>query len=327
MKQQIKDTFTKTIKFLKDPTGKAARLAAEAEREEAEVKQIVEDAMNDLASIPQMKNILANLPKDLKYGIDDFDFNDKENKITFYQNGGKFEFLRLFAKLLLFANQKQLGLTPDNLCNTSSDEFYHVAKIKQIENLLLGVIVETELLKRPEFKNCKPSVDAYIYQAKLKEANGDEKRAIHNFVMAYWTNSLKEHVGEAVFEQNISNWYNWIVFRDGYRYDYYDYEKNETPAIRNIKPADAMNAYLERLGIKDIADSEWFLHDTEYDALTRQCELKSWYYDDLRKADEILKGRNYDVKTIRGATFEVPSIRRVPTGNVALMGQNKQNVK
>lgn len=326
MKKQIKDVLAKTIKFLKDPTDKAgkAEAAARKAKYEAEIKQIVEKAKNDLRPIPQMQNILANLPKDLQYKFGRFYFDSKEHKIEFNKNNGEFKFLKDFAIALALANQEQLGLTPNNLCNTSLDEYYHVAKIKRIETLLLGVIIETELLKRPEFKNCKPSVDAYIYQAKLKEANGDEKRAIHNFVMAYWTNSLKEHVDEAVFEQNISNWYCWIVFGGGSGYEYYDYETNKTSAVKNLKPADAIDAYLERLGIKDIADAKFFLNDRQYDALTRQSELKSGYYNDLRNADNILKDRKYEVQSIRTAKFGVPSIRCVQCGNPALAQANQK---
>ena len=327
MKQQIKDVFAKTVKFLKDPTKKAEKAAEAAARKaehEAKIKQIVEEAKNNLRSIPQMQNILANLPKDLQYKFGRFYFDSKEHKIEFNQNDGKFEFLKDFAISLALANQEDLGLTPNNLRDASLDEYYHVAKIKRIETLLLGVIVETELLKRPEFKNYKPSIDAYIYQAKLKEANGDEKRAIHNFVMAYWTNSLKEHVDEAVFEQNISSWYHWIVFNGGCGYDYYNYETNKTSAVRNLKSAEAIDAYLERLGIKDIADAEFFLNDTHYDALVRHDEFKSGYFNDLRDADNILKGRKYDVPAIRSAKFGVPSIRCVQCGNSALSQVNQK---
>ena len=308
MKQQIKDILAKTVKFLKDPTNKAAEIAKKAEYE-ARIKQTAEDAMNDLRSIPQMQNILANLPKNLQYGIGEFGFSARQCKIILDTTVKKFDFLRGFAELLLLANQEQLGLTPNNLHNASLKEYYHVAKIIKIEALLLSVIVETALLTKPEFKNYKPSVDAYIYQSKLQEANGDEKRAIYKFIMAYWTNSIKECVNEAVFEQNISSWYKWLVFNNGYGYSYYDYEQGKTTTTKDLKPADAIQAHLERLGIKDVADYEFFLNDEHYDALIRKNELKRGYYNDLRNADEILKDRKYDVTSFKEACYDSPTLQ------------------
>ena len=167
-------------------------------------EKMIANALECLKNIPQMKDVLENLPDIIKYSFSQdtpgvASFNSDENLITIkpslVASNNPQERLSFYVALvheLCHANQKKEGLYYNDLIDASFGDTFRIAQMMEIDSHLLRVIIENELLKREEFQGCISSVDCRYYQKELQRANGNISQANTNFVLSYWQNA-KNH--------------------------------------------------------------------------------------------------------------------------------------
>lgn len=232
--------------------------------------------MKYLQDIPEMRDILANLPDNLTYVFKNgiiakknvnADFCSDSNvieidtkKANYYTTQGKFDFLIALAHELCHANQYKMGLMCDNLKNASFGESFRVGKMEEIEALLLNAIVSRKLLEKPEFKNCNLPCEYFVFDNKLKQTYNKQK-AKKLFVLSYWTNSPNtciEFNQEQYFKCCINKWYT------AYTVQAYEHALGvHTGIVKTTNNTEALQAiitYCQRMGLKGI-NYKYFLQN------------------------------------------------------------------
>ena len=222
--------------------------------------KMIDNALEYLSTIPQMSNILKNLPENITYtfskdtpGIASFDYDKNKiiispDKIDLNNPEKRLHFYLTLAHELCHANQKKEDLYFNDLSGASFGDTFRVAKMMEIETRLLSVTLENELLKRDEFKNCTPTVDCQYYQQELSKANGDISQANTNFILTYWQNAkdnptadfAKEHINQRYFFYMEQAFHQALLMHD---------PKFNLHSTNRTSPIDAINSYQKRMSV------------------------------------------------------------------------------
>lgn len=186
----------------------------------AEQKERIDQAFEDLKTIPFMQPIMQNLPKDIRYVVD-----TNETRSGFYSRAlntigideellnyttpeEKLSLYVILAHELCHANQYKEGLSGEDLITPSFGQAFRVFRMNEVEAKLLDTVVEHELLKRQEFCECTPSKFCQYFQKKLYRAKGDVANAKTAFVLTLWNNDLSElHEGEKKCVNHYNEYY------------------------------------------------------------------------------------------------------------------------
>ena len=227
-------------------------------------------ALKYLRTVPQMRPILRKLPHELAYEFSSnmltpAHYSTVGNKVVInplYMDmktpHKRLTFLTILAHELGHANQHQAGLFYASTKGPTFNDTFRMFKLMEMETRLLEASVENELLKRDEFKDCKPSHDCICYRQKLIKANNDVSKANSDFVLTYWRNG----VGEKDLSFDTRNHINYIFMfytEQAYRLAY----EAHCP-LWGLTPTDPqpplhlVKRYLTRMKIKD-TDPKLFL--------------------------------------------------------------------
>jgi len=237
--------------------------------------RIIDEALSYLKLVPQMNTILSNLPDGICYkfvdglpGIACYDtyantiiINACVIQGNYMTSQQRFVFLAALAHELCHANQKNRGLTFDDLTVSSFGDTFRVAKMTEIDALLLEVIVECELLERVEFIDCIPSWHYMFYQYCLKQSKNDIQQANKRFVLSYWKNAMfnmRNGTFAQMFQENISRHYNYYTnqaYHQSVVIHKYEYE-----STNRTKPLAAIDTYLKRMNLSGMT-AELFLQN------------------------------------------------------------------
>ena len=237
--------------------------------------RLIYEALSYLRLVPQMNTILSNLPDCICYkfvyglpGIACYDAYSNMTTINARVIQGdymtpqqRFEFLTTLAHELCHANQKKQGLMFDDLIGAFVGETFRVAKMTEIDALLLEVIVERELLERAEFMDCVPSKYCMFYQYCLNQSKNDIQQANRRFVLSYWKNvmfDMKKGTFAQLFQENIKHHYNYYTnqaYHQSVAIHKYNYE-----STNRTKPLVAIDAYLKRMNLSGMM-AELFLQN------------------------------------------------------------------
>ena len=267
---------------------------------------IVEDAMQYLRQVPQMQEILAHLPKNLKYDAcvngGNFSFDEANNRIimqvgkdTTYPRG-KLNFLVSLAHELCHANQKEMGLQVNDLIDPTVRESFRIGKMMELEALLLSVEVENELAAKEEFKGIRLSVACLFYRHLLRQTNGDIAKARKMFILSYWTKSLGTDIEQTLrtswaheVKSDIRRWFAYYTKQayvqtiTRYKFKPSDFVmfmvskigRFICPPTNRITAVQAVEKYLQRIGLSGMIPPLFFLKN---------------YFDKVELTDNIYDG-------------------------------------
>ena len=235
-------------------------------------QNIILQSLEYLATIPQIKSILENLPDNISYvfsqetpGI--ASFYVYENSITINPQQvdlntpqGKLYFYDTLAHELCHANQKKEGLYFNDLIEASFGDTFRVAKMMETDTRLLGVIVENELAKRKEFKGVALSKDGQYYQQELRRSKGNVSQANTNFVLTYWQNVANHTQLNQELRKNInSHYFFYTVQAYHHALLMHNPEFKLTSTNRNTA-LQAMQKYMRRMALQNVS-AELFLQE------------------------------------------------------------------
>ena len=236
---------------------------------------VINEALLYLKSVPQVERMFLNLPSGIGYNVDKnlpglACYDSRNNIITINElvfncnmdAKQQLIFLTTLTHELCHASQKKAGLCFNDLIDASFDETFRISRMTEIESILLEAIVENELIKRKEFKNCEPSGECLFYQHLLEQTNGDVQQANKIFILSYWKNSMvgvKENSFIESFKTKMADIYHGYVAQS-YRQSIAIHKYNLKSANR-IKPVQAMGKYLERMNLHCMLP-EIFFKDT-----------------------------------------------------------------
>ena len=166
-------------------------------------KERIDQALEDLKTIPFMQPIMQNLPQGIEYAVMD-EKEDKiitgmydipENKIiinprllNYTTSKEKLKLYVMLAHELCHASQKKEGVLFGDLISPSYRDTFCIVRMNEIEAESLDVLVENELLKRPEFCECSPSISCRCFQSELCRAKGNVTKARTAYVVSLWNN-------------------------------------------------------------------------------------------------------------------------------------------
>ena len=261
-------------------------------RQKMNKRSIINDAMNYLRDIPQMQNILNNLPDGLHI-VFSTNINDNKaayspgtnriminiKKLDYDTPQGKMNFLTVFAHELCHANQKKSGLNIDDIITPSDGQTFRISKMAEMETWLLEITLEQELIKLPEFEKCAVYDGYLVYKYMLTKASFYEKLAKRDFVLAHWKNIFNNdeiNINNHIFSNLTELWklpakrlqklfyhsINW------WNDTYIEQACHDLLVMRTLKtstnrttPIQAIQTYLERMGISGIIDPALFLQE------------------------------------------------------------------
>lgn len=237
----------------------------------SEQKERIDQAFEDLKTIPFMQPIMQNLPEDINYvidtnetrrgvcygGLNTIGINERLLNDTFVQS--KLALYKTLAHELAHANQYKEGLFGDYLISPSFGDTVRVDRMLEAEAKLVGVMAENELLKRPEFCGCVHSDACRYYRKELDRAGGDVSKANTAFVLSYWKKSLNNPFLNDCEKGDINRW-NFYYTMQGYRHSYFSKSLKKNSSKKARTALEVMGLYAQRMGLTGV-DPEQFLED------------------------------------------------------------------
>ena len=226
----------------------------------------IDEALKYLETIPLLQPVLQDLPKDIAYEFSDDTpgmacYDSFENKITIRPERmncdtpqKRLDMHVSLAHELCHANQKQAGLLFNDLKDASFGDTFRVARMMEIETGLQDAIIENELLKREEFKDCQPSIPCQLYRQKLKDAGNNVSMANANFILTYWRNANDDITLSDKMKKAVDSTYNYYITQ-AYHHAYFMTDPRfnlERTSTGRHTPFQVMTTYLKRMNVKTL---------------------------------------------------------------------------
>ncbi len=181
----------------------------------------------EMETLPQMKDIINNLPDGITFSVScngmrssayNYGENEIEMDITNFNAKSlrrKMDFLISLSHELCHATQKNAGLYFTDIKNASFGDTFRIGKLMEIETFLMHVMIERELLKRPQYKNVCPTASVQYFQKRflLHKKNNvpdAEGAARADLISVCWQCGHNHHISEKLGLEVRSN------------YDYYN---------------------------------------------------------------------------------------------------------
>ncbi len=246
-----------------------------------EQRKQIESALAEVGQIPQMQEVLNNLPGNITFSVsDDMNYparysarhNVIELNLRYFENqssGAQLDFLLSLSHELRHASQERMGLYYTEVQNPSFADTFRVAKLSEMEAHLFDSVLETEFLKQERFQGLLPTLPTQYYQTRLAQyqqtnPNQAEALARADFLTTYWQKGRVDGLSNEMY-QHVDSYYKYYN-RQAFRHAQLAHNprlNKHSPGLDGVMRAatEMERMYQERMGVTGVLPSGYFLTD------------------------------------------------------------------